>query len=280
MREAALRRAPIIAVCAAWLAAAPALGQAPPSPPDAELQPWPYPPPDPQLWWSEDWPAPPEARDPLAGRRVDRWGAPAAVDNGVDPLLYRLWDLPPLQSQILYGDELVAEVWMRPSGTVRQAVARVVLRRDGKGFVQARAGLACCAPAIQRRVEIDAELPPEAVGPLRALADDPLWKAPRFVRVAEGGGAADAVCVDGAAYDLTLMTARGAVAEHRACDPAAVGQAADVLAAVLGAALGHDPRFDVIFPGGADFSREKSAYQALTAQGGALRAAPPAGAGP
>lgn len=170
---------------------------------------------------------------------------------------------------------MVLEVWVRPARTVRQAVARVVLRRDGKAFVQARAGLACCRPSIGRRVEIDAELPPEAVGPLRAVRDDPLWRAPRDVRVAEGDGAADAVCVDGAAYDLTRLTARGAVSVRRACDPAEVGQAAAVLGAVLGAAMGHDARFDVLFAKGADFSAERAAYDALVSGGGTLRQAPP-----
>lgn len=243
--------------------------------PAPDLQPWPYPPPDPKAWWSEDWPAPPEARDPLAGRRVDRWGEPVAIENGIDPLLYRLWDLPPLQSQVLYGDEMVLEVWVRPARTVRQAVARVTLRRDGKAFVQARAGLACCRPSIDRRVEVDAELPPEAIGPLRALRDDPLWRAPRDVRVAESPGAADAICIDGEAYNLTRLTARGAVSVRRACNPAEVGQAAAVLSAVLGAALGHDARFDVLFEKGADFSAERAAYDALVSGGGTLRQAPP-----
>jgi hypothetical protein len=236
----------------------------------AELQPWPYPPPEAEAWWSEAWPAPPEARDPLAGRRIGVFGKPIEIGSGVDPLLYRVWGLPPLQTQILYGDELVLEAWMRPARTVRQAVARVVLRRDGKAFVQARAGLACCEPGIARRVAIDAELPAETARALRALRDDPLWDAPGQVRVVEGGGAADAICVDGAAYDLTRLTARGAVSVRRACDPAEVGQAADVLEGVLRAALGHDTRFDVLFPKGADFSSERRAYQALVAEGGAL----------
>jgi len=172
---------------------------------------------------------------------------------------------------------MVVEVWVRPARTVRQAVARVVLRRDGKAFVQARAGLACCQPGIGRRVVVDAELGPEAIASLRALRDDALWDAPRDVRVAEGGGAADAICVDGEAYDLTLLTAKGAVSVRRACDPAEVGQAAAVLQAVLGAALGREPRFDAVFPKGADFSAERRAYEALVADGGTLRKAPPPG---
>lgn len=206
---------------------------------------------------------------------MGRWNQPERIDNGIDATLYRLWDLPPLQTQILYGDELVLEAWMRPARTVRQAVARVILRRDGRAFVQARAGLACCEPGIARRVEVDVELAPETARALGALRDDPLWEAPRYVRVAEGGGAADAICVDGASYDLTRLTSRGAVSVRRACDPAEVGQAAAVLGAVFGAALGHDARFDALFPKGADFSREGAAYAALLAGGGTLRKAPP-----
>lgn len=248
--------------------------EAPAVPPPADLQPWPYPPPDPQSWWTDAWPAPDDARDPLAGRRIDAWGEPARVDNGVDPLLYRLWGLPPLQSQILYGDEAIMEAWARPARGVRQAVVRVILRRDGRGFVQARAGLACCEPEIGRRVDINAELPAEALARLRAIRGDGLWAAPRHVRVIEAGGA-QAICVDGTAYDLTRVTSRGAVTVRRACDRAEVGQAANVLSALLGAALGRDGRFDVVFPQGADFSAERSAYEALIEGGGGLRKAPP-----
>ena len=206
---------------------------------------------------------------------MDRWGRPAPLSHGPDPLLYRLWGLPPLQTQILYGDELVAEVWTRPSRTVRQTVTRVTLRRDGEAFVQARAGLACCDPQIGRRVGFDAGLAPAAAAALRALRDDPLWSAPRDVAVNDGDGAVDAICLDGTAYHLILATAGRTVALRRACDAEAVGQAAAVLQAVLRSALGHEPRFDVLFPDGADFSAEHAAYQALIARGGALRAVPP-----
>jgi hypothetical protein len=170
---------------------------------------------------------------------------------------------------------MVLEVWTRPSRTVRQTVIRVTLRRDGRGFVQARAGLACCEAQIARRVDVDAELPASAIAPLKALRDDPLWDAPRDVRVSEGAGSVDTLCVDGTAYDLTRLTAKRAVAVRRACDPAEVGQAAGVLQAVLSAALGHEPRFDVLFADGADFSAERRAYEQLVAGGGTLKAAPP-----
>jgi hypothetical protein len=168
----------------------------------------------------------------------------------------------------------VLEVWSRPSRTVRQSVVRVTVRRDGKAFVQARAGLACCEPGVARRVDIDAELPAAAIGPLRALADDPLWKAPRDVGVFDGEGGVNAICVDGTAYDLTRLTAGSAVSLRRACDPAEVGQAAAVLTGILGQALGHDPRFDILFPDQATFTSEAEAYRALIAGGGALRPAP------
>jgi hypothetical protein len=103
----------------------------------------------------------------------------------------------------------------------------------------------------------------------------PLWSAPRDVRVAESG-AADALCVEGTAFDITLAVAGRTITVHRACDPAEVGQAADVLEAVLHAALGHDPRFDVLFPGGANFANARSAYQELVAQNGRLRPNPDA----
>jgi len=79
--------------------------------------------------------------------------------NGVDPNLYRLWALPPLQWQALRGAEMILEVWTRHANSVRQTVARIVVRRDGKAFVQGRAGLACCEAGIARRVRFDAELP-------------------------------------------------------------------------------------------------------------------------
>jgi hypothetical protein len=40
---------------------------------------------------------------------------PIPIDNGVEPLLYRLWGLQPLQSQILKRGELILEVWARPA---------------------------------------------------------------------------------------------------------------------------------------------------------------------
>ena len=66
------------------------------------------------------------------------------------------------------------EVWVRPSRGVRQAVIRITLRRDGRAFVQARAGLGCCAPQIDRRVDIDTELPAEQIPGLKAISGDAL----------------------------------------------------------------------------------------------------------
>lgn len=285
-----MARLPLIALLIAALAA-PAQAQlfhrAPPGvppvkPPPENLSPaaaeiWPFPEPDPKTWWDEKRPKAPDAADPLGGgRRLGRNERPTPVDNGIDPSTYRLWGLMPLQWQIVRGDEMVLEVWIRPARTVRQSVIRIVVRRDGKAFVEGRAGLACCEAGIIRRMGFDAELPPGSSSAFQALRDDPIWKAPRDVRVAEGGGLAEAVCVDGTAYDLTLLVPGRARSIRRACDDAEVGQAADILEPVLRAALGHDPRFDVIFPGGGDFSAARSAYAALVRDGGTLKADPDA----
>jgi len=255
------------------LAAAPASARAgplAPPPPPAIDAPWPAP--DPKSWWEDARPRPEEAADPLAGRRGGRTPA-LGLAGAPEPLLYRLWGLPTLQHQVLKPGELILEVWVRPSGSVRQTVARVTLRQDGKAFVQARAGLACCTPEIGRRVGFDAELPSAAGAHLARLQDDPLWSQPRDVRVVEGGGASDAVCIDGASYDLILVTAERSRLVRRACDAAEVGQAADVLEAVLGVAMGQEPRIDAIFPGGATYGPEREAYRRLTAAGGSLKPA-------
>jgi len=259
---------------------APPPGVAPVRPPPENLPPagaeiWPFPEPDPKSWWDEDWPKAADAADPLGGgRRLGRGERLAPIDNGIDPSTYRLWGLMPLQWQIVRGDEMVLELWIRPARTVRQSVVRIIVRRDGKAFVEARAGLACCEAGIIRRMGFDAELPPGSSGAFQALRNAPLWNAPRDVRVAEGGGVAEAVCVDGTAYDLTLLVPGRSRSIRRSCDNAEVGQAADILEPVLRAALGHDPRFDVIFPGGADFSAARNAYAGLVRDGGTLKADP------
>jgi len=262
---------PLLMVAAPVLGAGPALGRPPPppppGPPPALDAPWPDP--EPKSWWDELRPKPPEAADPLGGRRGGKTPALGLI-GAPEPLLYRLWGLPPLQHEVLRSGEAIFEVWVRPSLSVRQTVARITLRQDGKAFVQVRAGLACCTPEIGRRVGFDDELPAGSAQRLARLKDDPLWSAPRDVRVVEGGGAADAICVDGASYDLILVTPERARLVRRACDAEEVGQAADVLEAVLGAALGHEPRIDAIFPGGATYASDRAAYGALTAGGGAL----------
>ncbi|HEY9219849.1 MAG TPA: hypothetical protein VIO94_17510, partial [Phenylobacterium sp.] len=225
-----------------------------------DLQPWPYPAPDARDWWEGDWPKPPDAYDPLQGRRLGRRERLTQIDNGVDPNLYRAWGLAPLQWQILQGEEMILEAWIRPSGDVRQLVSRLIVRRDGRAFVQARAGLACCEPGIARRVDVNAELPPGAAAQLLQLRSHPMWSAPRDVRVTEDEGTADPVCLEGTAYDLTLVVPGRAVSLRRACDQAEVGQVADALEALVRPALGHDTRFDVLLPRGADFSRERGAY--------------------
>ena len=254
--------------------AAPALAQTPSPAPLAADDAWPWPPPDPKSWWDEKWPVPAEAADPLAGRRPGRGEPAIAIDNGYDPLLYRLWALAPLQNQILRGGEMILEVAVRPATSARQSLIRVIVRRDGKAFVQARAGLGCCEPGIARRVGFDAELPAGSAAKFLALREDPLWDAPREVRVAEASDTADALCIDGTSYDLTLVVPGKSRSVRRACDSAEVGQAADVLEAALGAALGHEPRFDVIYPTGAGFASARSAYRQLIAEGGQLKPAP------
>jgi hypothetical protein len=225
---------------------------------------------DPEAWWAPVENRPADAADPLGGRRANRSNAVlASFNNGVDPSLYRLWGLQPVQGLTLRRTEAIYEVWYRPSTTVRQAVVRVTLRGDGRAFVQARAGLGCCTPEIARRVDIDAELPAEARQRLLRLRQDPLWTQPRNVVVREAEDAVTTLCVTGAAYDLTLVEDRRAAHVRRACDPAELGSAGPVLEAVIGAALGRDPRFDAVFSRQrfADFT---AAYQTLLAEGGRL----------
>lgn len=250
------------------------LAQAPPPPPPP-LD-WPWPAPDPKSWWEEKRPAPDEAADPLGGRRLGRNEQLPAVSNGYDPLLYRLWGLPPLQNQVLRSGEMILEVAVRPATSARQTLIRVIVRRDGQAFVQARAGLGCCEPGIARRVGFDAQAPEGTAARLLPLQQDPLWDTPREVRVDDGSGAADALCVDGTSYDLTLAVPGKVRSIRRACDSAEIGQAADVLEAVFGLALGHEPRIDVIYPGGASFASARDAYRQLIAGGGQLKAAPQA----
>lgn len=252
----------------------PSLAQAPAPPEVPPPLDWPWPPPDPKSWWEDKWPLPTDEADPLADRRLGRSERLAPIDNGFDPLLYRLWGLQPLQNQILRPGEMILELAVRPTRSARQTLIRVTVRRDGKAFVQARAGLGCCEPGIARRVGFDVEAPEGTAARLLALREDPLWSAPREVRVDDGSGAADALCVDGTSYDLTLLVPGQSRSLRRACDNAEIGQAADVLETVLGLALGHEPRIDIIYPGGANFSAARSAYQGLIADGGQLKPAP------
>lgn len=227
--------------------------------------------PDPAAWWSHKAPLPAPALDPLAGRRLPKDARPALVDNGVDPLLYRLWGLQPLQSQILRRGEMIVEAWARPSGGVRQTVIRITLRDDGRGFVQARAGLGCCTPEIGRRIDVNAELQSAALPYLKPLASAVAWSQPRAVTVDYGGDTVSAVCVDGVSWDVTLVIQDQARHLRRACDDAEIGSIAPILAPLVSAALGHDPRLDVALPSGADFSRQSAAYAALIKSGGRLK---------
>lgn len=234
------------------------------------IQQAPLPPVDPVAWWSPSVPKPEPEQEPLYNRRLAKTDRPVPIDNGVEPLLYRLWGLQPLQSQILRKGELILEVWARPARGVRQAVVRVTLRRDGRAFVQARAGLGCCTPDIGRRVDIDAELGEPQITPLRSLTVDPAWSQPRSVSVDYGGGAVSALCVDGVSWDVTLVVPGQARHLRRACDDAEVGSIARILSVAVGAAAGRDPRFDAVLPRGGDFSRQALAYEALLGSGGGL----------
>lgn len=254
----------------------PALGEPPPDATPYEALVWPYPAPDPNTWWNDDWPKAPEAADPLGGRRLGRSERLVAVDNGLDPSTYRLWGLMPLQWQVVRGGEMILEVWVRPSRTVRQGVIRVVVKRGGEVFVQGRAGYACCEADIARRFGFDYQMPAGSAARFLALRDQPFWASPREVVVAEAGGAADAICVDGTAYDLTLVVQGQARVLRRACDPAEIGQVADALEAAVAGALGRDPRFDLLFPTGADFSSARRAYRSLVESGGGLKPDPQA----
>jgi hypothetical protein len=75
----------------------------------------PAPPPDPVVWWAPEIPKPPPEQDPFQGRRLRKGEQLVPIDNGVDPLLYRLWGLQPLQSQLIKPGGLVLEVWARPA---------------------------------------------------------------------------------------------------------------------------------------------------------------------
>jgi hypothetical protein len=246
----------------------------PPPPPSAEGAPAP-PPYDPAPWWSTPLVKPLVQQDPLWGRRPRRGENPPRIDVGVEPSLYRLWGLQPLQSRILRRNEMILEIWRRPAKDLRQVVIRVTVRGDGRAFVNARAGLLCCEPPISRRVDIDAELPDPAASMLLQLRTAPLWDAPSAVEVDYGGGAVSALCIDGVSWDVILVTPDRARRLRRACHDPEVGQIADAVAPALAAALGRDPRFDMIFPKGSDLSAERAAYAALLAGGGRLK--PPAG---
>jgi hypothetical protein len=243
--------------------------------PITEVEAWPYPAPEPKSWWDDKRLRVPEEADPLGGRRIRSAEQLVKPDNGVDASTYRLWGLMPLQWQLVRGDEMILELWTRPSNSVRQTVTRVTVRSDGDVFVQARAGLACCEAGIGRRMGFDRKLPAGSAARFQALKALPLWRSPRDVRVAESG-AAEALCLEGTSYDLTLVTPGRSTTLHRACDPAEVGEAADVLEPVLGAAMGHDPRFDVLFRGGANFASARGAYLDLLAANGRLKQNPDA----
>ncbi|MDB5452539.1 MAG: hypothetical protein JWO33_1117 [Caulobacteraceae bacterium] len=224
---------------------------------------------DPKAYWTGPNRAPVQI-DPLGDRRARKNQPKVAINNDVPPLLYRLWGLPPLQTMVLRPGEAVIEVWVRPTGASHEALARLTLRRDGKVFIQARAGMGCCRPDIARRIDIDQVVETKGVD-YKALAKSPVWAQPRDVEVFRPD-AVSPVCLKGAAFDLTLLEYDRSVHLRRICDGEAVGSVAPVLHEVLDAAMGKDPRFDALFRGGADFSFEQGQFERLLAEGGALRA--------
>jgi len=262
-----MKRTALIFVLGALVAGSVAAQQPPPLAP--------LPGPDPVEWWDKK-ERTPEKLDPLGDRRPGRNAPRVVVANGVDPLLYRLWGLPPLQTMVLRDREVVIEVWSRRPRSARQAIARLIVRRDGGVFIQARAGLGCCTTTIGKRVDIDEKLDVDAAY-FRSLARDPVWDQPPEV-IAERPDEVAPVCIDGSSYDLTLVEYRRTRHLRRMCHDESVGQVALILSRVLGAAMGKDSRFDIIFPRGVDFVNERSAYEALLADGGKLK--PRTGAGP
>jgi hypothetical protein len=268
-------------ICALVLAPASASAQLfglgrkpPPPPPPAEAEPLPPPPPDPKEYWEDTEPKIEERFDPLGDRRASRAEAstpPRPINNGVDPLLYRLWGLQPLQVQLVRSGEAIIEAWVRPSGSVRQAVIRVTVRRDGRAFVQARAGFGCCRAQILRRVDIDQEMAAGSDDTFLALATHEVWSQPAEVIAMEAGATAvEGLCVNGVSYDLTLVT-QGTVRHlRRNCDYVEVGSISAALGPVIDAALGREPLFDYLFPNGADFTEQTAQYQSFLASGGKL----------
>lgn len=259
-----MTRLPIIAAALLSIAAPQAAGQPPPGAPPPPVTPAP----DPNAWWTSRERVE-ERLDPLGDRRAGRNAPRLTINNGVSPLLYRLWGLPPLQTMVLRDGEVVMEVWSRRPRSSREAISRITVRRDGSVFVQARAGLGCCTTEVGKRVDINEKLEADA-GYFRSLARDPVWNQPVDV-IAERPGVVAGVCVDGAAYDLTLLEYRRTRHLRRICESEAVGQVALILSRVLGAAMGKDARFDVVFPRGVDFVDDRQAYEALLAEGGRLR---------
>jgi len=251
------------------------LGRKPPPPAPVVID-APPPPPDPELYWEDTEPKIAERFDPLGDRRASKAEAAAPmrpINNGVAPLLYRLWGLQPLQTQLVRKGEVIVEAWVRPSGSVRQVVIRVIVRRDGRAFIQARAGFGCCRAPILRRVDIDQEMIPGSDEPFLTLAQDDVWSQFEEVLVVDkGADAVESLCVNGVSYDVTLVTAGAVRHLRRNCDSVEIGSIAPALEPVIGAALGREPLFDYLFPKGADFSDQADAYRSFIASGGRMTA--------
>jgi hypothetical protein len=154
---------------------------------------------------------------------------------------------------------------------VRQAIIRITVRRDGRAFLQVRAGLGCCKPEIVKRIDINEELPAGSADAFAALAQLDVWNQPREVVLREAAaGAVEGVCVNGVAYDLTLVTASRDYHLRRNCDPVEVGSIAPVLQPMVAAVIGKNPYVDYLFPRGANYEADAAAYQSFIATQGRL----------
>jgi ketosteroid isomerase-like protein len=125
-------------------------------------------------------------------------------------------------------------------------------------------------------VDINTQVTGQQRQALARLREDPLWDQPRDVEVSEAGDVVSSVCVDGASYDLTLLTDRRAAHVRRSCDPAEVGSAAAVMRVLVEAARGFDPRFDVVFAS-QRFDQYSRSYADRVASGGRVQAPPATG---
>ncbi|MGH1557150.1 hypothetical protein ACRAWD_03680 [Caulobacter segnis] len=121
---------------------------------------------------------------------------------------------------------------------------RVTLRRDGRAFVQARAGLGCCTPEIGRRVGHQRgtwrTLDRAAQGPRQAIPPGASRARSSSITAAARSRPSASTAFPGTSPCWSPARPRHL---RRACDDAEVGSIARILTAAVGAAAGRDPRF-------------------------------------